>query len=248
MCFLALRVELGTLRRSEASWLRQVVSAGFDGVELAISAAAPDSPELLRQIACTGRVLALAARVVSRHPETALKELSGLMRLAREIGAEWLNLSVPGGEGRLSAGSPAPCEAGLHLCHELLHQGRFEAEREGVAIGVEPGAGSPLTSPMELRELIDDSPSWAIGACVDLHRVASFSAAKDWLETLGRRVFVIRVDVENYQSSGAVWLPAALRAIGFEGLLICRVSPDAAIIEPALLHQVAGKWRAVLAG
>ena len=83
----------------------------------------------------------------------------------------------------------------LNVTHALLHELRFDAEAFGVPLVVEVAHGGCFLSPVELRDLIDRTNSWAIGACVDVDRVFRVGSPIDWIETLGRRVHCARVAV-----------------------------------------------------
>lgn len=107
-----------------------------------------------------------------------------------------------------AAGRPEDVRQSLR---ELLISIRPAAERAGVQIALEVPGERLLPSAMEVRELIDAGGSWVFGACVDLDRAGA--AASDWLLTLGRRVFCVRVRAEAALEA----VGESLRDIGFEG-------------------------------
>ncbi|MGB2987828.1 MAG: TIM barrel protein [Phycisphaerae bacterium] len=178
------------------------VTAGFDGIELALHAtgnggsrvAADDEPDL-----ATGTVEdnleigVVAARCFATDIAAAAAEVTTLIKNAASLHAQCLNLTIPpiaraaGDEGFTSY------QDSLNFAYKLLDRTRFEAEATGVAVALEAGADGGLLSPVELREIIDAANSWAVGACIDVTRIARFGSPVDWIKTLRCGVHTVRV-------------------------------------------------------
>ncbi len=186
------------------------------------------------------KVTALAQQCDLTDVNEACDDLAELLARAAALGVRCLNLAVPPlRRGEAECGF-ARYQDMLNFTHELLQRIRLEAESSGVAVALEAAAGGCLLSPVELRELIDVANSWAVGACVDVGRVASIGSAADWLTTLTHRVHSVRLpDVGGHRSDppghagtldGHV-VAAALDEIGYERM----------IILPAAAETVAGR-------
>ena len=95
-----------------------------------------------------------------------------------------------------------------HGTQEALHRffcGMREfvpmAERHGVDIAIENAAAGLLSSPAELRELVDQVNSGSVGVCLNLANASQRSRPKDWLTVLGRRVIALRVPTDCLNES-----------------------------------------------
>ena len=60
-------------------------------------------------------------------------------------------------------------------------------------MALEPVIGGCLLSPVELREIIDNANSWAVGSVVDADRVAAGGCVEDWVRTLAHRIHAVRL-------------------------------------------------------
>jgi sugar phosphate isomerase/epimerase len=188
-----LRVELPVADADLPGLCVHVSEAGFDGVELAMAPGnesekrtdASGGPSRLVDIPERGmRIGALAAHCTTTDVLAGAAEVAALLEQAASLGAQCLNLTI----------APiASYQAAINFAYNLLHRVRFEAERSGVAVALEAGAGGFLLSPVELREIIDAANSWAVGVCVDTRRIAVFSSPIDWITTLKHRVHSVRV-------------------------------------------------------
>lgn len=219
------------------------VEAGFDGVELALH-----SPTVLaaeNQVACCpapseptpGRMLpigALAAVCGATDIEAAVREVFVLLQQAAAMGARCLNLSIPSVGQEACADSFPSYQHGLNFAYGLLRNIRLDAENAGVVVALEGACGGCLLSPVELREIIDCANSWAVGACIDVQRIASFSSPADWIRTLRSRVHAVRASGPEAEGgkrahgAGTAFDPAviagALDSIGYAGVLIASPS------------------------
>ena len=185
---------------------RTALAAGFDGVELALhpdyaAAGVSDGPaadELsIRSPQPAGlTVRALASWGRTTEVEAAIREAGAHLEQATSLGAHCLNWRIPpvarNQVGDSGVGFSRYQEA-LNFAYHLLHGARYEAEATGVALALEAATGGCLLSPVELREIIDAANSWAVGACVDVVRMARIGQPEDWLATLGHRVHSVRV-------------------------------------------------------
>ena len=240
------------------------VRAGFCGIEYVISDAAPaDRPtgvgagEIAQdESLCAGLpVRAVAARCTATDVTSAVKNVSHLLLHAKALGAACLNLTIPPVAGSGREPGFARYQEGLQFAYELLHRVRFEAEAAGVTVALEAPSAGCLFSPVELREIIDAANSWAVGAVVDLGRLAPyapFGSPVDWLTTLQHRVHSLRLDdaastpTEDSHAPLAVEalekVSAALDEIHYVGPVIAPVCGDLAEarrrVEQALCFSV----------
>jgi hexulose-6-phosphate isomerase len=100
-------------------------------------------------------------------------------------------------------------------------------------LALETGIEGGLLSPFELRDIIDTSNSWAVGACVDVARISRLGPPGDWIRVLNRRVSAVRVNERRCSEGSATALPlerddladtvAALNDIQYEHPLIVSV-------------------------
>lgn len=233
------------------------IEAGFDGVETPLGAVvvsddpaartADVSHERKGAVIPVGSVCALAAECSTTETGAALSEVGNWLESARRLGARCLNLTLPFVIGESGEACVHSYQDSLNLAFELLHGLRFEAERTGVAIALEASAGGTLMSPVELRELIDAANSWAVGACIDVPRLAAAGRLEDWITTLGRRIHAIRVDVglqrHPVTRTDRVAIVAALDAVSYEGLvsLTGGASPELMRSAAVWLEYLRGK-------
>lgn len=245
-------------RATPANWRAihdEARAAGFDGIEvllgfLARPAAPGDEPTIhttLAQLEDAGiHVKVVATGCACCDLDTVLAELMPLLRRAAGVGASCLNFTIP----LVLEGRTAPeaqvftnYQDALNFAYQVLHHARFEAEATGVAIALEAAAEGCLLSPVELREIVDDANSWAVGACIDVARVRRVGSPADWITTLGHRVHAVRwhaltpdagagpsrsehVDVED--------LAHALETIGYERPVIATATDALPVLSPSL--------------
>lgn len=219
------------------------VEAGFDGVELALRSVAdrPTGDQATARATLSGRTAgrelsigALAASCRTTDVEAAVPAVLVLLQEAAAMGARSLNLSIPPIREEAGADGFPSYQHGLNFTYGLLRHVRLDAESVGVVIALESACGCCLLSPVELREIIDGVNSWAVGACIDVQRVATFSSPVDWIRTLKRRVHAVRVSEPRAEGGGhsdgagtAFDPPAiaeALDSIGYVGALIASTS------------------------
>ncbi len=179
------RVEQASTTVELQAQCAHAMAAGFDGIELPLDAACSGETDLT--------VIAVAGRCVAYEIGHALEEVTTLIRRAAGLHAQCLNLTIPplargGGDGGF-----AHYQDALNFAYWLLHRARYEAEAAGVAVALEAAANGCLLSPVELREIIDEANSWAVGACIDVSRTLKIGSPADWLTTLRGRVHAVRV-------------------------------------------------------
>ncbi len=218
--------------RDPSGWpmaCRGAVTAGFDGVELpeqALEQAALPAADI--------RVVAVVARCATCEIEPAIEHVRHLLERAAAVQARVLNLRVP--PLRSPDGDFARYQDALNFTYRLLHELRFDAESTGVALAIEAATDGCLMSPAELRDTIDRANSWAVGACIDVERVARVAFPADWLTTLRRRVHCVRVGVSDQVDLQA--LAAAMDDIPYEGPIVV-----SGIADPAgIRSRLAGTW------
>ncbi len=188
--------------------LERVVEAGFDGVEVALPVPAGDGvagvPRWLQDLLTTQArsnppVCAVAGRCLTTNLDAAIDTVKSLLEQSAAVSARCLNLTIPPLRGVGPAGSESRgggfgrYQQALNFAYALLRRLRFESEATGVALAIEAGGDGTLLSPVELRELIDEANSWAVGVCIDVGRIARFALPSDWLLTLRHRVQAVRI-------------------------------------------------------
>ncbi len=211
----------------------QAAANGFDGVEWALGGWGPATANAsgLGAKTETSRVHAVAARCSTTKIDAALEEVMQLLGGTAKVGASCLNLTIPPVGAERAAVAFKRYQQALDFAGGLFVGLRYEAERTGVALALEAATGGVLCSPVELRELIDDAHSWAVGACVDVACVSSIGPPADWITTLGRRIHSVRTEsrTSDILSDGTDRAPAclnqvasALEAAAYDGPVIVR--------------------------
>jgi hexulose-6-phosphate isomerase len=135
-----------------------------------------------------------------------------------------------------------------------------EAGRAGIAILLEPIWNMFLLSPLELRRLIDEVGSPAVGVLLDTGNVTLFGFAEQWIRILGPRLREIHLK-DFRRAVGTIhgfvpllagdvnWtaVAAAARAAGFSGYWIAEQFPyahhPAAVLEhtSAAMDRILGR-------
>ncbi len=165
------------------------LASGFDGFEIAMTHAT--EPDAFAQVDARPVVVVTAA-CVSTEVEVGLAEVSSLLERSALVQAKCLNLTLPGISGCSDENSFGGYQDALNFAHRLLYELRHEAESAGVAIALEAASAGCLLSPVELREIVNQANSWAVGVCLDLDRVARVGNPMDWIRTLGGRIHAVR--------------------------------------------------------
>lgn len=124
--------------------------------------------------------------------ETAAHELRPLLRRIGNSQIRLVTLTVPSSSGPTE---PASYQARYDFMSCVLRGVRFDAEASGARIAFEVGQPGGLVSPLEVRDLIDTVNSSAVGVTVDLSGVRDLRPACDWVDSLTRRLFAIRLSV-----------------------------------------------------
>ena len=209
----------GTLESPTAA-LANALSKGFDGVEIALPDVeeSPDTPK------ANAGVIAVVATCRSTDVAGGLAEVSTLLRLAAMCRATCLNLTLPPVDGCEGGSGFSRYQVGLNFAYRVLYDLRHEAEGAGVGVAIEAATGGGLLSPVELREIINQANSSAVGTCLDVARVSRVGVVEDWIATLGNRIKSVRVDLSDHSELDS--MVAALDAIGYEGPVIVRGAPD----------------------
>jgi sugar phosphate isomerase/epimerase len=180
----------------------QALDAGFDGIELLISphpvSGQPEGEAAARELLTDVgpaelKVVAVASYCATTVIEAAIEQVRALLNRAADFQACCLNLTLPPVRPGDGEDGFARYQDGLNFADRLLHEVRYEAESSGVAVALEAAAGGCLLSPVELCEMIDRANSWAVGACIDVVRIAQIGLPPDWLATLRRRVHAVRI-------------------------------------------------------
>ncbi len=199
------------------AWFERAASAGFEGIELVLSADGPltrNSPDdvwqrLPERAAEHGlKLVGLAsAAFLERNygsPEpvdrAAARDLT-LWMLDRAAACEIdAILVIPAVVGR--AGEPRPRVGyadAYNRTLDALCSLRHEAEARAVTIGLENVWNRFLLSPLEAARLIDEVGSPHVGWYFDVGNVLAYGYPEDWIAVLGRRI--VRVHAKDYDVS-----------------------------------------------
>ena len=224
-------------------------SYGFDGVEVALA----ETGEI--NLTSTQSDLAAVRAAADRQGISLYSVASGLYwtyslssdlseerEKARSIvvrqlkAAAWLGcdtiLVIPGSvKCGFSENAPVvPYDVVYERALDALRELAPIAEDLGVAIGLENVWNQFLLSPLEMRGLIDQIASPAVGAYFDAGNVVAYGYPEQWVKILGNRIR--KVHIKDYRASAAglsgfvdllagdVNFPAvmaALREIGYDG-------------------------------
>jgi sugar phosphate isomerase/epimerase len=227
-----IRVEPATNRADLENVVEQARASGADGVELVlppsidaeVDSATPARDYLAR---LHGHANALAVSCPSTSAPVSQRWLAEVLEAALwdrlSTGRAFLmNLTIPPTTGESGPLSFARYQDALNFCYGLLRNLRHSAERCGIPIALEAGAGGNLLSPVELRELVDAVHTWAVGVCIDLLRISTFGSPLDWLETLGCKVLAVRLTPDWSHPES---LAASLDHINYRGPLILSGHP-----------------------
>ncbi len=169
----------------------------------------------------------------------ALEDLRRLVRIAGWLGAKTL-LTIPGAVDVFFAPDRPvqPYEAVHANALKGLQAVAPEAEDAGVRLGVENVWNRFLMSPLEMRGLIDEVGSPAVGAYLDVANVLPFGYPDQWLRVLGPRI--VGVHFKDFRRAvgtaegfvdlleGDVDWPAvmaAIEAIGYDGPVVAEMIP-----------------------
>lgn len=209
------------LSPSEAADLaRQALQAGFNAVELpftdpdavtsgathasceAMIAAVRDADTPVAALDLTGSRAGDLCSSDADDRRTARETILAGLDLACRLGASTLSISPDVGLDRAAPGRVASYEDACHHCLESCLALRFDAERHGVRIGIAPCRDRFLTSPIEVRALIDAINSPWFGACLDANATRACGRLTDWITTLGWRLSGLSLDDSADPSRG----------------------------------------------
>ncbi len=121
-------------------------------------------------------------------------------------------------------------------CRDALKELAPDAEKHKCAIGIENVWNKFILSPREARQFIDEIGSDYIGIYLDTANLLHYGFTEMWIRELGKRIK--KVHVKDYIRKGAQWVQLTdgdcnwpgvmkeLRAIGFDGALVCEVGGD----------------------
>jgi hexulose-6-phosphate isomerase len=244
-----------------AACFQMAKRAGFDSIEINIAEEGeltPASTEAeVRAIVASAAQAGIALSSLStglgwRYPITSPDE--GVRRQGAETirrmleVAQWLGvdtiLVVPGVVSADIAYDDAYTRA-----QEVLKRLAPEAERRGVAIGVENVWNKFLLSPLEFARFLDEIGSPCVGAYFDAGNVLVYGFPDQWIRILGRRIK--KIHVKDFKSpignmsgfcnplQGDVpWakVRAALEAIGYDDYITAEVDGYRVHPEVGLKH------------
>nr|QDY92643.1 D-tagatose 3-epimerase [uncultured Planctomycetota bacterium] len=225
--------------------LAAAADAGFEGLELVVSADGPLQPDTpiqqFVQLANRGddlnlQLVGLASALFWEFNYASPN--AGDRQRAQDLTLQMLDraaaaragavLLVPAVVGK--AGDAAPTVAyadALYRTVEALSELRFEAEARAVVLAIENVWNRFLLSPVEAAELIDRINSPYVGFYLDTGNVLACGYPQDWIATLGGRI--ARVHAKDYDLSkpgaggfcplgeGSVDWPAVVAALGAVG-------------------------------
>lgn len=223
---------------------RMAKEAGFDGVEVAIAAEGPITPQsteadcqqILAQAADVGvEIPSLASGMGWSLPLTAedasirqqgMDAVAASLRVARYLNTDAI-LLVPGGVGaEFIPGFPVT-RYDIAYANALAAVQSLApiATETGVTIGIENVWNKFLLSPLEMRDFIDAAGGTPqIGSYFDVGNVIATGYPEQWIEILGQRI--TRVHFKDFKRSvgnlsgfcdlgdGDVNWPAVLQSLG----------------------------------
>lgn len=124
------------------------------------------------------------------------------------------------------------------LAQSALKELALYAEPRGIVIGVENVWNKFLLSPLEMRRFLDEINHPSVKAYFDAGNVLQFGFPEQWVRILGNRITKVHIkdfrqDIGNIRgftgllSGDMKWSPLmeALREIGYNGDVICELSP-----------------------
>ncbi|WP_139891752.1 MULTISPECIES: sugar phosphate isomerase/epimerase [unclassified Bacillus (in: firmicutes)] len=124
------------------------------------------------------------------------------------------------------------------LAQSALKELAIYAEPLGIVIGVENVWNKFLLSPLEMRRFLDEINHPSVKAYFDAGNVLQFGFPEQWVRILGERITKVHIkdfrqDIGNIRgftgllSGDMKWssLMEALREIGYNGDVICELSP-----------------------
>lgn len=252
--------------------------AGFDGIELTLDAAGGLTPETtaeeLARLRGEAERLGLALPSVasslywsysftSDDPEERKKAHDAAvcqLHQAKALGADTI-LVVPGSVSVEFV--PERPVVPYDVCWERALAGIRalvpEAEKTGVAIGVENVWNRFLLSPLELRAFLDEVGSELVGSYFDVGNVVYAGYPEQWIRILGKRIK--KVHFKDYRRNpgglgsfvdllaGDVDWPAvmaAFREIGYDGWAAGEMIPAYAHAPDQIIRNTAASMDRIL--
>ncbi len=245
--------------------------AGFDSIEINIAeegeltgaTTEAEVSTIVRSAANAGIELSsLSTGLGWRYPITSADSDvrdKGAECIRRQLqAAKWMGvdtiLVVPG-----IVSAEIPYDAAYARALAVLKAVAPEAERLGVAIGVENVWNKFLLSPLEFSRFLDQVESPAVGAYFDVGNVLLYGFPDQWIRILGKRIR--KVHVKDFKTSvgnmggfanplqGDVpWASVrkALEEIGYDGYITAEV--DGYRVHPEVgLRHIAEALKAVFA-
>ncbi len=226
----------------------QARAAGFDSVEVNLAEAGAVTPAMTeddaRAIVSLAeregvRLSSLSTGLFWRYPLTApepdVREqaktiLGRQLQIARWLGVDTI-LVVPG-----TVNAEVAYDTAYDRAQSALRELAGEAERLGVAIGVENVWNKFLLSPLEFVRFLDEIDSPAVGAYFDVGNVLAYGYPEQWIRLLGKRVR--KIHVKDFRGSvgtmqgfcyplqgDVAWerVRAALETAGYDGPITAEV-------------------------
>jgi len=170
----------------------------------------------------------------------AVERTREALQRAAWLGAEIL-IATPAAVTLPDGPTAAPCsyEQALNGTYSALQRLRFAAQTVGVDLALVAGANRFLLSPIELRELLDEQHSPAVGACVDLHAPALLGWSEEWVRILRSRVRCVMLTGSEDREASPVQpdvepVIRALRSVRFEGPICVRAHDEAEAVARAI--------------
>lgn len=163
------------------------------------------------------RAIALSLDCEPASPSAIVDSIRLQIGRARRIGATWLNVRLP--DDGVATGGSSNRMRGLELSYAIWKGLRFEAEEQGVRLGIEAGNGGSFLSATEAREVIDACASHAVGVCLDAAMVSGVEDLLDWITTLRFRMTCLRWS-NHVATTRLDELCAALREAAYDGPVV----------------------------
>lgn len=221
--------------------LAAVAAAGFDGIELLLTAnlltagnLAERLTEVARQVRAHGLLMSGVRLPAAPAASTDVARISQAIALGSAAAAPLVVMPFEG--------TPSPPNNHADVVAatlEALMNLRFEAEDQGVTLALWDPAARLLATPPLTADFIDAVNSFAVGYCLDMIDATAHGDLTDWITTLaGRLACVCVADRPAATSFNAPAIVSALRDCQYDGpLTVCDV---------ASLADAAQRWRRLL--
>lgn len=261
-----------------AEAIRLAKDAGFDGIELALNETGELSLEstekelsgIRQQLVDAGLEIAGFATglywsysMTSEDASVRAKAIDICKRQiesAAALGADAI-LVIPGAVGVdfIPDSEVVDYDKAYDRALEAISRLAPEAERAGVAIGIENVWNKFLLSPLEMRGFIDAVGSPAVGSYLDVGNTVHNGYPDQWIRILGQRIKKVHFKDYRRQAGGLhgfvdllagdVDFPAVVKAlgeVGYDGYVTAEMIPPYAHHSEQIIYNTSAAMNAIL--